>query len=115
MNEITSVPNSLKQQMERAQNLLAQSERAQSQGNSELAVVRAREGMKVLRQISRNNPELGALLVAAEHGYTGIEYTEMERIQSYEIIKKEFMGMSFGSEIVPTTSITERKRIVKLI
>lgn len=115
MNEITSVPNSLRQQINNAQNLLAQSEKAQCQGNTELAVVRAREGLKVLRQISRQNPELGALLVAAEHGYTGIELTQVERIDSYEVLERKFLGISMGSEVVPTTTIKEIRRTIRLI
>lgn len=115
MNEIVSVPNSLRTQIANAQNLLAQSEQAQKQGNTDLAMRRAQEGMKAIRQIARNNPELGALLVAAEYGYTGIEYSQTERIDSYEVLDRKFFGITVGSEVVPTTTVKHMTRTVRLI
>lgn len=100
--------------MERAQNLLTQSEQAQSRGDTDLAIVRAQEGMKVLRQIARANPEYGALLVAAEHGYNAIEVRERVVTEGYELIDRKFMGFTLGTDVVPTRTSKDSTRIIRL-
>lgn len=115
MNEIINIPSSLRDKIENAQKLLDQSQQAQNQGNTQLAIVRAQEGMKAIRQVARNNPEFGALLVAGLNGYQGIEVTETEEVHGYEMLDQTFLGISFGKSIVPTHTVKTRTRVLRLI
>lgn len=103
---IITVPNSLKSQLDRAQNLLAQSDRAESRGDNSLAVIRAREGMRVLRALAASSPQCAALLIAAEHGYRGYEIEKIERIDRHQVVERKFCGVVFGSEVVSVPTIT---------
>lgn len=105
---LVTIPNSLKTQLERAQNLLAQSERAEDYGNHSLAVVKAREGMQVISQIAQHAPELATLLLAGQMGFRGYQYESVERVDSHRVIDRRFLGMDMGQRVVPTTTITRR-------
>ncbi|HEY3782990.1 MAG TPA: hypothetical protein VGL56_18060 [Fimbriimonadaceae bacterium] len=70
---VLSLPNCLQQQLERAQNLLAQSENAENNGDRSLAVVKAREAMQVVQSLAQRSPEAAALIVLADMGYRGFE------------------------------------------
>lgn len=105
---LTSLPNSLQKQFDRVDNLLAQSEHAQSHGNYELADSRAREAARVLQTIAQAAPELGALLAAGVMGYCGYDIEVVEQVDRYEVVERKFLGMCFGSEVVNTPTITRR-------
>lgn len=105
---LVTIPNSLKLQLERAQNLLAQSEHAEDMGNHSLAVVKAREGMQAIAKIAQYAPELGTLLLAGQMGFRGYQYDSEERVESYRVIERKFLGVEMGQRVVPTTTITRR-------
>lgn len=105
---LVTLPNSLKTQLERAQNLLAQSEHAENVGDHSLAIVKAREGMQAVAQIAQRAPELAMLLLAGEMGYRGYEYETMERTESHQVIERKLFGISMGYDVVPLTTVTRR-------
>lgn len=105
---LTSVPNSLRDQLERAQNLLSQSEYAESQGDHSVAIVKAREGMQVLRTLAASCPELATMLMAADMGHRGFELEMTERTDSYQLVERKFFGMSFGYDAINTPTMTRR-------
>ncbi len=105
---LVSLPNSLQQKLERANNLLTQSENAEYYGDHSLAVVKAREAMQVIQAIARSSPEAATLLILADMGYSGFEYETTERIDSHQVIERKFLGMSFGHDVVNVPTYTRR-------
>jgi hypothetical protein len=115
MNEIISIPKSLREQISEAQTLLAQSKNAGEDGNTDLAVIRARAGLEIIQTIAQKNPELGALLACDRLGYRGIEVTTYEEDLSYQVIEQKFLGLSVGTQVVPVRSTRRTCRQVRLI
>ena len=115
MEEIASLPNSLREQIASAQNLLAKSQQAEQMGNSELAVIRAEQGMKIIANIASANPEFATVLLAAQSGYSGIQLEETQYVDAYEIIEQKFLGIPIGTHVVPTHKVTRTYRNMKLI
>lgn len=107
-NELITVPNSMKEKIEQAQRLLDQSERAETRGDHSLAVVKAREGMRVLRELSRTSPNHAALIMAAEMGHRGFEFETVERLDVYKVVERKFMGIVVGTDIVNQPIIKRR-------
>jgi hypothetical protein len=107
-NALATVPNSLKAQLDRAQNLLAQSETAESRGDHTLAVVKAREGMRVLKALAESSPNHAALIIAAEMGFRGYEIETVEHIDKYEIVEQKFLGITIGHDVVHVPTTTRR-------
>lgn len=105
---LTSVPNSLRDQLERAQNLLTQSDYAEAHGDHSVAIVKAREGMQVLRTLAASCPELATMLLAADMGHRGFELEMIERIDSYQLVERKLCGISFGHEAINTPTMTRR-------
>jgi len=105
---IVTLPNTLKTQLERAQNLLAQSEHAEDVGNHSLAVVKAREAMQAVSQIAQRAPELALLVLAGDMGYRGYEFETLERTESNQVIERKIFGISMGYDVVPITTVTRR-------
>lgn len=115
MEEITSLPNSLREQIASAQNLLAKSQQAEQAGNTELAIIRAEQGMKIIANIACANPEFATVLLAAQGGYSGIQLDDTQHVDSYELIEQKFLGIPIGTYIVPTHKVTRTYRTMKLI
>lgn len=114
-NALASVPNSLRSQMERAENLLAQSERAASRGDHSLALIKAREGMRVLKVLAQSAPVHAALIIAGEMGHRGIMRETVQRVDQYKCVDKKFLGFTVGHEIVNTPTITTTREIYSFI
>ncbi|MFZ4507044.1 MAG: hypothetical protein ACOYON_05025 [Fimbriimonas sp.] len=111
MQNDTMIPQTLKSQIQNAQNLLAKSEQANAEGNTALAEIRAREGLRVIHELTTRNPELGALLSAGHMGYKGFEITTTERSYEQKLVPREFMGISMGTEVIPINKyVTTTKR-----
>jgi len=106
--ELISVPNSLKQQLDRAQNLLAQSDQAERGGDHSLALVKAREGMRVLRALAQYSPDNAALMIAGEMGHRGFEFETIERVDTSVVIYRKFLGMIVGTDVVNLPKTTRR-------
>jgi hypothetical protein len=105
---LVTVPNSLRQQLERAQNLLDQSEEAESYGDRSLAVVKAREATRVVERIAQQCPDIGALIVLADMGYRGFEVETMETVDRHQLVQRTFLGIPMGQEVVSVPTITRR-------
>jgi hypothetical protein len=114
-NALASVPNSLKSQLERAQNLLNQSEHAASHGDHSLAMLKARSAMKVLRSLAASSPAHAAILQAAEMGYRGYRIDTYERIDRYQTVDRKFLGITIGTDVVNTPTITHRAQIGRVL
>ncbi|MBS1701419.1 MAG: hypothetical protein JST12_07150 [Armatimonadetes bacterium] len=115
MEEITSLPNSLREQIASAQNLLAKSQQAEQSGNTELALIRAEQGMKIIANIACASPELAAVLLGAQIGHSGIQIEETHHEDSYEVIEQKFWGIHIGTFVYPTHKTIRTFRNVKLI
>jgi|GEM_PF-6805948 len=114
-NTLATVPNSLKSQLDRAQNLLAQSESAESRGDHSLAVIKAQEGMRVLAALAQSSPEHATLIIAAEMGYRGYEIETIEHIDKYEVVEKDFFGIVYGHDVVHTPTTIRKTVRARLI
>ena len=113
--EIITVPNSLKEQLDRAQKLLVQSDQAEQGGNHSLALVKAKEGMRVLRALAQFSPDNAALMIAGEMGHRGFEFETIERVDSYQVVERKFLGMIVGTDIVNLPTISRRVHRGRLI
>ncbi len=112
---IISVPNSLRQQLERAQNLLSQSEEAESYGDRSLAVVKAKEAMQVIQRVAQQSPEIAALIILGDMGYRGFEVETVERVDRHQIVQHTFLGVTMGQEVVNVPTITRRTIRARLL
>lgn len=80
MQQLTSLPPGLANQIKEAQKLLAESSQAKSDGNYEFAISKAQDGMRLLTSLAQNHPDLATLVLSAQHGYSTLEVNETERI-----------------------------------
>ena len=78
MNELSSLPAGLEERIAEANRLLSQSSQAAIDGYRDIALIKAQEGMAVLKQVAGMSPEHGAVLLAGVMGHRGIEVTETE-------------------------------------
>lgn len=112
--QLVSLPNSLQAQLTRAQNLLEQSEVSEARGNKSLAVVQAKEGLKVLRELARTSPELAFMGMLAQSGYTSVTVENYERKDSYQVVERKFLGMTIATDVVNLPTITRSSRTVRI-
>lgn len=97
---LVSVPNSLRTQIDKATNLLAQSADAERRGDSEIAIIKARQGLQVVASIAERSPELGAMLLAPQYGYTGFTVEHFEHVDRYEVMDHKVLGLTLSRSIV---------------
>ena len=105
---LVSLPNSLRQQLDRAQHLLNQSEDAASYGDRSLAVVKAKEAMQVIQRVAEHSPELAALIILGDLGYRGFELETIEHVDRYQVVERKVFGIPFGHDVVNTPTTTRR-------
>jgi len=105
---LNTVPNSLRAQLEGVQSLLSQSERAMERGDENLAIVKAREGHRLLAAISDQSPELAALGYFARLGFKGFDLELIERKEAFEIIEHRFVGFVVHREVINLPTIVKR-------
>jgi len=105
---LLTVPNSLHQQIQRAQDLLDDSEDAHQDGNYVLAKRKAREGLLALETVAQSCPEVAALLLAGQHGYRGYEFETIERVDNYQVIERKFLGLTIGQDVINVPKTTRR-------
>lgn len=94
MNELATLPASIRQRLELAQTLASQN--------------RPQEAANVLSQVgaelARTHPELCALIAAAQMGYTRIDSIHSERTTGYERVEYKLFGFPIAEEWVPVTT-----------
>lgn len=115
MNEIVSVPSSIRARFEQAEKLLALAKDAERSGEDYDAATFATRGLEIMLEVARQSPEYGALVCAAKMGYTGIQYSTYERTDSFQVVEHKFLGFTIGTETVPVSTTKQTHRIVKLI
>lgn len=97
IDEIVSVPRTLQQQIQRAQNLIDQAEDDNDRGNTSRARSQAELALSLLNTIAQRYPELAALMVVAQQGHQGIEIVlDEERHWNEPLVSKVF-GEPFTS------------------
>ena len=107
-DNLLTLPNSLKSQLERAERLLDQSEDADFVGNTSLAKAKAAEGFQVLAQLASTAPDLAFALMARQMGVREWDLEWCERVDRYQVIEKKFLGLSMGTEVKSVPTITTR-------
>lgn len=112
---LVSLPTSLREQIDRAQNLLAQSEVAEEHGDREVAMIRAREGLRVLQELAAHSPDHTAMLVATQQGYKGFELETLERIDSHQIVERKFLGLTIATDVVNLPTIKRTYKRMRVI
>lgn len=105
---IVSIPNSLREQLQRVQLLLNQSEHAKANGREEVAQTKAQQAVNVMNTLINRSTECGTLAVLADMGCQGYDYSTVEETEAFVVLEKRAFGMSFGQEIVPTKKIVKR-------
>jgi len=104
MNELATVPTSLRQRLELAQRLFEDNH--------------VEEGQQLLAQahleLARMQPELCALIMAAQRGFRGIEATTVNEVTTMTRVQKTFFGLPLGEVWEPVTTTTVTKRTLKL-
>lgn len=109
---VVSLPNSIQERLQRADNLIAQGEQAQASGNYQLAQQYGRQAEAIIAQAA---PQIAALIRLAEMGQRGYEIEMVERIDKYQIVERSFLGISLGNEVVNTPTITRRTVRARLL
>jgi hypothetical protein len=94
--------------LQRAQDLLDQSEDAINGGDALLGRERALEGMRALQLIAQSQPEIAAVIFAGMRGYSGYEMEIVERVDRHELVERKLFGLTIGHEVVNVPTITRR-------
>lgn len=104
MTDIVTVPKSILQRLEQVQTLNSQHRGAEA--NSVLA--------QTLVEIARSNPELCAVLIAAQMGHRQI--TLQQTVQSSTMVTSDrrIFGLTYGQDIKRTTTTTTTTRTIRL-
>ena len=96
---VTGIPMSLSTQIDQLNRLVSLGSEALNQGDPELAIVRAKHGLKVLQKLAENAPELSALLAASYQGHSGYmseTVEETEEVVQHDLI---MLGIKVGSSV----------------
>jgi hypothetical protein len=99
MNDLSNLPYSARKQLEDARRL---AEQDRPEVNSAIRHAAA--------ELARSKPEVCALVIAAQQGYTELTLTETEVTYGYQVIPKVFLGIDMGSSVkqVKTTRVLEK-------
>lgn len=115
MEDTITFPLSLQKQIDNAQGLLAQCEKATLDGNVELAITKAELGLKVIHEISQKSAELGTLLIGSMAGHKGFTIEETQVVSDVVQYKQTFLGLDMGTKFRPITSHRTITREFKFI
>jgi hypothetical protein len=107
--EVTSIPNSLREQLQRAHLLLNQAEHADANGRHDVATIKAQQAVNVFNALIERSTEAGLLAVLAEIGNQGYEFQTVEHVDGYVVLERRLFGLSFGQYVAPTRTITRRE------
>jgi hypothetical protein len=102
MNELTTLPTSVRLHLERANTLASQ-----SRGNEATAAFSS-----AAVTLARTNPELCGLLVAAALGFTELTVTQTDTHKETTRTAKRVMGVKYGEDVSTSTkSNTSTRKI----
>lgn len=96
-NGLQGVPTSLQAGLNQVQHLLNQGQLASEEGNNELALIRAEQGMKVLRTLASSMPQYAAVLMAASAGFREIEEETMVVQEHFYPEDIRILGLKVGT------------------
>jgi hypothetical protein len=105
---LQSIPNPLREQLQRAQLLLNQSEYADAHGRPDVAYMKAQQATSVMSNLVARLPEGVTLSMLADQGCQGYEFRTIEQTDGYVVLERRFCGLSFGQHVMPTR-ITVRR------
>ncbi len=94
VESLQGIPASLQAGIEHANRLLSQSATAASEGDIEIARIRAEQGLKVVRVLATSMPQFAALLMASAGGHNQIEeevYIRKDRFYPEDV---KFLGIT---------------------
>jgi hypothetical protein len=104
MTDINTVPRSILQRLEQVQSLASQ-QRMPEAGNA-LA--------QTLVEIARTQPELCAVMMAAQLGYREISFQQTVRTTNRSSTDKSIFGITYGQDNYMTTTSTTTTKTVRL-
>lgn len=98
MNELASLPTSIRQRLEQAQAMLADNQQNTAQQATAQQLV-----AEAVRTLASSNPELCALLIAGHMGFRGFAGSRtLTKVTTKEIPRK-LWGFDFGHDVETTT------------
>lgn len=104
MNELATLPASIRQRLEMAQSLADRGRTAEAHGAYS----------EVLAVLARSSPDLCAVLLATLMGKNGVTSTTVEERHFVQRIEHTFLGILIAEEWVPMTTRTTSTRTIKL-
>lgn len=102
MKELATLPASIRERLEQARSLAQQGQSHEAQ-----TIVR-----DATTELARSNPELAALIFAAQAGYRGILWETLEEHTVMERVEYRFFGIPIKTAWIP---ITDRKRTTRTL
>jgi len=105
---IVSLPQSLREQLQRVQLLLNQSEYAKTHGRDDLARAKAEQAVSVMNNLICHSAESATLTMLADMGCQGFQSAIVEQTDGFVIVERRFLGISFGEKVVPTRKVVRR-------
>lgn len=103
MNELVSLPGSIRQRIEHAQRLLEQGRPQEAATQMQSAEL----------ELAKSSPELFAILTALNKGYRGIRATQTEYSTTHFKVEHRFLGILVGEEWVPRTTVKRTVRTME--
>lgn len=103
MNELVSIPGSIRQRIEHAQRLLEQDRPKEAESQLRAAEL----------ELARSSPELYAVLAAMNRGYRGMEVSQTEYTRNHYKVEHRFLGILIGEEWVPRTDVKRTVRTLR--
>jgi len=94
MQSLETIPTSVREHLERAQALATQ----QNTTPDPQAAVR-----EAVRELARTQPEMCALIMAAQLGHQQVTNVVTEIMTSMERVEQKFLGIPIGEQWVPVT------------
>jgi hypothetical protein len=104
MTDIVTVPNSILQRLNQVQQLASQNRMPEASATLAQALV----------EIARTQPELGALMVAAHLGYSGLSFQQTVQSTNHYVTDRSIFGIRYGQDERTTTTTNTTTRSIRL-
>ena len=108
MNQLTSLPASVRNELNIAQELL------QGTRYGPASPEKIDRAMTVLKKLVVQNPELGTVIFAAILGHRGIEITDIQEKTYYRDVDRKLLGFKVGTDQREFTDTTRNTRRIRL-
>jgi hypothetical protein len=115
MKELTNIPKSIADEIQRAADLLAESKQPVPPSEPVQVVIEKRnEALAILDRIAATQPHLSTLLLGTLAGFTQLEDVTVDEKTEYLQIERKWLGLTVAVESVPVTTTRTVKRTFKL-